>query len=639
MSVAMHLCPPDLIRVSRELGHDPDVVLHGGGNTSHKTTTTDIDGRSIEVMWMKASGSDLATVTASGFAPLRLERLRQLLPPTVVPDDLLVNELRCALLQADAPDPSIESLLHAAFPEPWVLHSHPDLLLSITHSPQAAQRLAALDERVAVVDYAMPGPDLVAVISTVLAEQHPDAVIVLNHGIFVAGNTADEALARHNSILETLARDLPEQSPVTHPAALNPDPRALAELRRDVAELAGRPLIAKVQADPQIAAWLQDEDLLAATQAGPLTPDHVTWTKPWPLLGRDIAGFAERYRGYVDANRGRRTREFVELDPAPRVVIDPELGLVTFGRTPAEAGAAGDIARHTLGAIERAQGLGGYLPVGDDHVFDLEYWTLQQQKAARRRLPSKAGRVALVTGAASGIGRACARALLDDGAAVIGWDLNPDVVDAFDEPGWFGHRVDVTDEAAVIAALDEAVLRFGGLDIIVVAAGVFPSAADLGDLDLATWRKVMAVNVDAVTALFTHAAGLLALAADHGHVVVIASKNVVAPGPGAAAYSASKAALTQLSRVAALEWASAGVRVNLLHPDAVFDTGLWSPELLQARASHYGMSVEEYKRRNLLRTEITSMDVGRLAAAMAGPLFDCTTGAQVPIDGGSDRII
>ncbi|EYR62289.1 hypothetical protein N866_09875, partial [Actinotalea ferrariae CF5-4] len=242
-------------------------------------------------------------------------------------------------------------------------------------------------------------------------------------------------------------------------------------------------------------------------------------------------------------------------------------------------------------------------------------------------------------GAASGIGRGCAAALLDAGAAVVGWDLSPGVATAFDSPDWLGLQVDVTDAEAVDAALAAGVDHFGGLDVLVVAAGIFPSSQPLADLPPETWRRTMAVNVDAVALLYGRVHPLLRLAPAGGRVVVVASKNVAAPGPGAAAYSASKAALTQLSRVAALEWAPDGIRVNLVHPDAVFDTGLWTPELLAARAEHYGMSVDDYKRRNLLRTEVTSAAVGRLVLAMADDTFACTTGAQVPIDGGNERVI
>ena len=198
---------------------------------------------------------------------------------------------------------------------------------------------------------------------------------------------------------------------------------------------------------------------------------------------------------------------------------------------------------------------------------------------------------------------------------------------------------DVTDEAAVSQALESAVRAFGGLDMLVLNAGVFPAGCNIAALKLAEWQRVMRVNLDAGLTMLREAHPLLQAAPNHGRVAVNGSRNVLAPGPGAAAYSCSKAALTQLARVAALEWAKDGIRVNIFHAHAVFDTGIWTPEVLEARAKHYGMTVEQYKTNNLLKTEVTSRDVGELAAEMCGPLFARTTGAQVPIDGGSDRVV
>ncbi|MDQ4133193.1 MAG: SDR family oxidoreductase, partial [Actinomycetota bacterium] len=249
------------------------------------------------------------------------------------------------------------------------------------------------------------------------------------------------------------------------------------------------------------------------------------------------------------------------------------------------------------------------------------------------------GEVALVTGAASGIGRACAEALLGEGAAVVGVDVAPTIETAFDGPGWAGLQVDVTDRDALARALEVTTERFGGLDVLVVNAGVFPPSAPIGSLDFDVWQRTMAINVDANAVLLHRAYPLMRTSPVGGRVVVIGSKNVHGPGPGAAPYSASKAALTQLARVAALEWAPDGILVNLIHPDAVFDTGVWTTEVLEQRAAHYGLSVEEYRSKNLLGVEVTSADVARACVALCGPAFAKTTGAQIPVDGGNPRTI
>ncbi|HEX5093457.1 MAG TPA: SDR family NAD(P)-dependent oxidoreductase, partial [Burkholderiales bacterium] len=253
--------------------------------------------------------------------------------------------------------------------------------------------------------------------------------------------------------------------------------------------------------------------------------------------------------------------------------------------------------------------------------------------------PAFAGEVALVTGAASGIGRACAEAFLRRGAAVIGLDRNPAITTTFQRADYLGVACDLTDARAIDAALDAGVRRFGGLDMLVLNAGVFPASAPVQSLSTDAWRSAMTVNVEASLLVMQAAHPLLRLAPRGGRVVVIGSKNVPAPGPGAAAYSASKAALNQLARVAALEWAKDGIRINTVHPNAVYDTALWTEEVLASRAKAYNMTVEQYKRNNLLKTEVSSKDVAELAAEMCGPLFAKTTAAQVPVDGGTEKLV
>ncbi len=643
-----------LVEASRAIGSDPRLVLHGGGNSSVKTVRRDVTGQDVGVLYIKGSGHDLATIGRAGFAPLRLSRLRALLPPARVGDLRLLNELRCASLDADAPDPSVETLVHALIPHAAVLHSHADVILSLTNTADGESMVRELyGDRVVVVRYAMPGPELAAACLDAWREQSRDGtegLIVLHHGLFAVGDSPAQALERHRSLTAVAETYLTERrgselgAPVaaTDPGASvdEPDPVELARFRARLSELVGTPMVVRRSADARVRRFIADSRLLESTAQGPLTPDHVIWTKRVPMLGSDLDGYAGEYRAYFEANKARRGVPVTMHDPAPRVVLDARFGMLTVGRNAHEAQVAEDIYRHTMDAIEAADGLGGYRALSAGHVFDLEYWEAQQEKLRRAdsHLPLS-GQVALVTGAASGIGRACAETLLESGASVVGWDIAPGVTRTFDSSEWLGLQVDVCDDVAMQDALRAGVERFGGLDIVVVSAGIFPPGQPLGKMPMDLWRRTMAVNVDSVAALYGYIHPYLRLAPGGGRVVVVASKNVPAPGPGAAAYSSSKAALTQLSRVAALEWAADGIRVNMVHPDAVFDTGLWTPELLVARAEHYGMSVEDYKRRNLMHTEVTSAAVGRLVLAMADDTFACTTGAQVPIDGGNERVI
>jgi rhamnose utilization protein RhaD (predicted bifunctional aldolase and dehydrogenase)/NAD(P)-dependent dehydrogenase (short-subunit alcohol dehydrogenase family) len=637
---------------SRLLGAEPTLVLHGGGNTSVKTTVEDLTGDQVEVLYVKGSGWDLATIRAEGFAALRMDRLRQLLRLPRLSDARMMNELRCARLDATAPDPSVESLLHAVLPHRAVQHSHADALIALTNQPDGAALIGDVyGDAVVVVPYVMPGFDLARHCAATIPaglNEGTAGVVLLNHGLFTFGASTEEAYRRHIELIAQAEHYLADGAP-GRPARRGRARRAgpenvgaveLARLRREICDAAGRPLVMSRHDDASIRAFLARPDVEHVATRGPLTPDHVIRTKRIPLVGRNVAAYVRDYGTYFADHSGRRGAALTMLDPAPRIVLDASLGLLALGPRAADASIAAEIYRHTIDVITVAEGIGRYaaLPAGD--IFDVEYWELEQAKLRRAAKPAPfTGEVALVTGAASGIGRACAQALLDKGAAVIGLDVNPDVAAVTEQTDYLGMCVDVTDQTSVDDALERGVQRFGGVDIVVAAAGIFPESRRVAELDPRGWRATMAVNVDAIAYLFSKAHPLLALAPAGGRVVVIASKNVSAPGPGAAAYSASKAAVTQLCRVAALEWATDAIRVNMVHPDAVFDTGLWTEQLLRERAAKYGLSVEEYKHRNLLGVEVTSARVGEVVATLCTDTFGATTGAQIAIDGGNDRVI
>lgn len=249
------------------------------------------------------------------------------------------------------------------------------------------------------------------------------------------------------------------------------------------------------------------------------------------------------------------------------------------------------------------------------------------------------GEVAIITGAATGIGKATVQALLERGAAVAAFDIKPQICETFSTPAYMGLQVDLNDEAATRACIEKVVRTYGGVDMLVLNAGIFPPSCNIDALSMEHWRKVMSINVDVNITMLREVYPFLKLAPRYGRVVINSSRNVPAPGPGAVSYSASKAALTQVGRVAALEWANSGVRVNMVNPHAVFDTDLWTDEVIRSRAAKYNLTVEQYKTNNLLHVELFSRDVAELIASMLGPLFAKTTGAQVPVDGGSDRVV
>jgi rhamnose utilization protein RhaD (predicted bifunctional aldolase and dehydrogenase)/NAD(P)-dependent dehydrogenase (short-subunit alcohol dehydrogenase family) len=635
---------------SRLLGADMGLVLHGGGNTSVKIVEPDIHGDDLEVLYVKGSGWDLATIEAPGFAPLRLEPVRQLAQLPSLSDSEMVNQLRCNLLNASAPTPSVEAILHASLPFPAVQHSHADAVLALTNTATGEARVRELwGDSVVVVPYAMPGFDLARVCAECWVDQAHDgtiAMILLNHGVFTFGDTtrvAYDTMIELISQAEAYVEDhgLGGQSP-TGPELTDIDPLELAQIRAGLCACSGSPMIMTRHADDQVRDFVSRDDLAEVSQRGNATPDHIIRTKRVPMLGSDFDDYALKYADYFERNADEVAPAggLQMLDPAPRVALDPRFGMLTMGRRAVDADIAADIYHHTIEVIEASEGLGGFVALPERELFEVEYWELEQAKLKLGGSPPPmAGEIALVTGAASGIGRGCAEALLALGASVIGLDLSKDISTAFGGPAWLGVEGDVTDPASIEATIAAGVDRFGGVDMAVAAAGIFGANAPIAKLDLDEWSRTLRINLDGVTLLLKALHPFLALAPRGGRVVLVGSKNVPAPGKGAAAYSASKAAMTQLGRVAALEWASDGITVNTIHPDGVFDTGLWTETLIAERAAAYGLTPDEYKRRNLLGREITSADIGALVADMCGPIFRTITGAQIPIDGGSDRVI
>jgi len=640
---------PIALRVytSRLLGQEPDLVLHGGGNTSVKHMATDIFGDRHEALFVKGSGWDLATIKAPGFAPVRLGVLQRLARLEKLSDTEMVKAQRAALLDPYAPNPSVEAILHAILPFRFVDHTHADAVVTITKTPGGEERIREIyRSRVLIVPYVMPGFILAKTIYEMTRQADWSAlegIILLNHGAFTFDDDARKSYEKMIALVSE-AEDYLTSKDTVKRAEAPPEPAEplqLAAIRKAVAAQRGAPVLARLDDSPPAAGFSQLPDVATIATRGPLTPDHIIRTKQVPvIIGEDaeqaMVEFAESYRAYFDRNNNGT---LTCLDSAPRWAVWPGKGMLAFGRNLNECSIISDITAHTIKTVQQAEALGGWQALPENDLFEVEYWELEQAKLKKTgAAPEFQGKIAMVTGAASGIGKACAEMLLEMGAAVAALDINPQIQQQFDHVQALGLPCDITNREAVHQAIETVVRQFGGVDVLISNAGIFPKSESLETMQAATWQRSLEVNLTGHQIVLQQCIPFLKQGIDPA-AVVIASKNVPAPGRGAGAYSAAKAALTQLARVAALELASSGIRVNLLHPDAVFDTGVWSEEVLQSRAKHYGLSVEQYKTKNLLRTEVTSRDVARLACAMAGKAFAKTTGAQVPVDGGNERVI
>jgi rhamnose utilization protein RhaD (predicted bifunctional aldolase and dehydrogenase)/NAD(P)-dependent dehydrogenase (short-subunit alcohol dehydrogenase family) len=632
---------------SRLLGANPALVLHGGGNTSVKDVWKNIFGEDEATLFVKGSGSDLATIELKDFVPVRLDAMLKLSRLEKLSDMDMARELKLATLDPNAPAPSVEAILHALIPHRFVDHTHADAIVTITNTAAGEARIRELfGDEVIVLPYVMPGFDLARLCAEVFPTQATPrtiGMVLMNHGIFTFGDTAKQSYDRMIELVGRAEDYLNRNAPLLQETDIAPTVNwsALPELRKKVSAAAGFPMLLRSNTGNATLAFARHPKIFDISQRGPATPDHIIRTKRVAMLGRDVEAYARAYQNYFEKNSKSAKVSLTMLDPAPRVIIDPEFGLIAAGRSARDTQIVEDIYLHTQDIILRAELLGGYQALGEADLFSMEYWDLEQAKLKKAGAPKAfAGEVALVTGAASGIGKACVQAFLNRGAAVVGVDINPAVESLHGErKDYLGITADLTSTEAVKGLLEKTIRHYGGLDMLILNAGIFPGGKRIDALADDEWRKVMAINLDSNLAIMREAHPLLKLAPKYGRVVVIGSKNVPAPGPGAAAYSASKAALTQLARVAALEWGKDAIRINLVHPNAVFDTGIWTEEVLLQRAAHYGMTVDEYKRNNVLHEEVSSKDVAELAAEMCGVLFAKITGAQIPIDGGNDRVI
>ncbi len=632
---------------SRLLGNDEDLVMHGGGNTSVKVKEQNIFGEEEDILYVKGSGWNLGTIEAEGFAPVRLQTLLKLAELDSLSDMDMVKYQRMAMTNPSAPNPSVEAILHAIIPFRFVDHTHADAVVTITNTPGGREKIREIyGENMLIVPYVMPGFVLAKEIYQMTKGKDwstLEGMILMNHGVFTFHHEAKESYEKMIEIVSKAEDYLSQQGAKFEvdefPVVV--DSYKIAHIRHKVSNLWGKPVLARIDHSPESVAFSNLPGLKEIANRGPLTPDHIIRTKRTPLIlsntmDNSLATYQQEYIEYFDAYH---SEEHMMLDQAPRWAILPGLGSLSFGPTVKHIRIIEDITRHTKKAIYQAEQLGGWQALGKKELFEVEYWSLEQAKLkkAGKSKPME-GKIALVTGAANGIGKACVETLVAEGAVVTGLDIDPAIEDRFPQKEVLGIACDVTNDKQLKEAILKTVSHFGGLDMLINNVGIFPKSSPIADMDSDVWEKSLAINLSSHQRLLQYCIPYLSLGFDAA-VVFVGSKNVPAPGPGAAAYSVAKAGLTQLARVAALELGEKGIRINVIHPNAVYDTALWTDEVLGARAKHYGLTVDEYKRNNVLKVEVTSKDVAGLAVSMLGNTFGKITGAQVPIDGGNMRVI
>jgi rhamnulose-1-phosphate aldolase/alcohol dehydrogenase len=648
------------VYTTRLLGGDPRLVLHGGGNTSVKTTVRDVTGEDVEVLCVKGSGWDMGSIEAPGLPAVRLDPLRRLESLDRLGDAEMVALVRRQLLDPSAPNPSVETLLHAFLPHRFIDHTHANAVLALTDQPDGeALAREVYGDRAPVVPYIMPGFALAKAASAVAAD-NPDAegLILLKHGIFTFGETAREAYERMIELV-TLAERRVAGGPgrVFQATSLPASPAAATDVAPIVRGLLAEPgdqegshrrVVLRFRTSEAILEYVNGAEVGRYSQQGTVTPDHAIRTKARPVIlpapaADDLAGFAaaagraveeyrSAYRAYFERNNARVGGDRRALDPSPRVVLVPGVGIFAAGQSAKAASVAADLAETTVEVVTAAERIGRFESLSEEDLFDMEYWSLEQAKLGKAVENPLARQVAVVTGGAGAIGHAVARTLREAGAEVALLDLDTDrLADAARGIGALGVPCDVTDDASVAAAFERVVLAYGGVDLVVSNAGAAWQGR-IGEVSDAVLRESFELNFFAHQRVARTAVAVMRAQGTGGSLLFNASKQAINPGPDFGPYGLPKAATLALMRQYAVDYGADGIRSNAVNADRI-RSGLLTDDMVAGRAAARGVSEAEYMRGNLLGREVRADDVARAFLDLA--LLPATTGAVLTVDGGN----
>src|SRR3984957_9431448 len=650
------------IYTTRLLGRDPKLVLHGGGNTSLKEVMRDRLGADVEVLRVKATGADMAMIDLAGLPAVRLAPLRKLRALGEIGDDELVGIERASLIDPAAANPSVEIMLHAFLPHKFVDHTHATAVLSVIDQPDGEKKCAEVfGGRLGFVPYVMPGFGLAKKAIDVFERAKPsDGLILSKHGIVTYGESAREAYERMIEMVsraeEFIAR---RRKATTAPARrggtadvaqVAPIVRGACSEKDKTIEGAWRRLVVEFRASDAVLAFVNGRDLARLSLAGVVTPDHTSRTKNWPLVlpaaepGKladfsravhdGVAHFAERYHRYFQQHNARAGGIKRELDPLPRVVMVPGLGLFGLGRNKRDAEIAADIAEAWVDGVADAEAVGHFEAISEAQMFACEYWPLEQAKlGARKELPL-AGQIAVVTGAAGAIGVATARAFAAAGAEVALLDVN--FAAASEQAKVVGPSAlplvcDVTNAASVRAAFDAVASAFGGVDIVVSNAGAAWQGR-IGEVDEDVMRKSFELNFYGHQRVAQAAVKIMLTQNTGGCLLFNVSKQAVNPGPNFGPYGIPKAAELALMRQYALDYGADGIRANAVNADRI-RSGLLTADMIASRSKARGLSEKDYMSGNLLGREVTADDVAQAFLHQALALK--TTADVTTVDGGN----
>ena len=652
------------VYTSRLIGADPSLVLHGGGNTSVKSVTTNTIGEEVNVLYVKGSGWDLDTLEPPGLPGVQLDHLVKLRKLDYLNDEDMVNEQRTHLLDAASPNPSVETLLHAFLPHKFIDHSHADAILVIADQPNAESLCENIyGDTMGIVPYIMPGFDLAKAAAEVY-EKNPDVkgLVLISHGLFTFGNTAKESYDRHIEAVQQ-AEDFiasygkKKLSPIN--AKITSDAGEMLSsigpcLRGLFSEETGQNWLIHYREDPAACAFASSLECKDWSQIGTATPDHVIRTKQKPLLlnpkhlndpeklRKEISGALKEYKNnyhkYFKINAQSKGVDKKELDPLPRIILVAGLGLVTIGKSVRETEIAADIYQHTIDIIKKSFDIGQFAPLKDNDLFDMEYWSLEQAKLGKNKPAVAQGKIVYITGAASGIGLATAKLFAENGASLFLVDLDQETLVSEVEKlreqfktGIAFQVVDVTAEKEVEKSFEYLTKIFGGLDILISNAGN-AIRGKIGEVDSATLRKSFELNFFAHQTLASQAVQLFQKQKTGGVLMFNASKAAFNPGKDFGPYALPKAGVIALMKQYAVDYGKDGIRSNAVNADRI-RTKLFTKEVLAERSTARGLTPDEYFKSNLLETEVFDTDVAKGFFDTA--LAEKTTGSVIIVDGGN----
>lgn len=649
------------VYTTRLLGSDPRLVLHGGGNTSVKTNIKDLLGDDVPVLCVKGSGWDMGNIEPAGLPAVRMAELGKLRRLPALSDEDMVNFQRGNLMDSTSPNPSVETLLHAFLPHKFIDHTHSTAVLSVTDQIDGEEQCRALyGKRMGYVPYIMPGFALAKKAAEVF-DQDPtvDGLILLKHGIFTFGADAKQAYERMIEYV-SMAEDRLQQNrkSVFMPAKLPKQTASVAEIAPIV-----RGLLSLDQGDGAYRRWVLDfrtsdairnyvdgEEVARYSQVGVVTPDHTIRTKNWPVVlpapeagkldsweieaKKAIDAYVARYHTYFERNNSRANPRKTELDPMPRVILVPGVGLFGVGASKKDAAIASDIAENTVESVTDAEAIGTYQPVTEADMFDCEYWSLEQAKLGKGAEKALARQVVVVTGGGSGIGATTAKVFAKEGCEVAVLDRDEQAAKQIaKEIGGkaLGIACDVTKADAVRAAFDAVCAHFGGVDIVVSNAGA-AWQGEVGTVDDSVLRTSFELNFFGHQLVAQNAVRIMNIQGTGGCLLFNTSKQALNPGKNFGPYGLPKAATLFLMKQYALDHGKDGIRANAVNADRI-RTGLLTDAMIASRSKARGLTEQDYMAGNLLGREVTATDVADAFVYLAKATK--TTACTVTVDGGN----